>query len=190
MKTDKFDHILANRVIGITSIDNFFKTDEEMKLDFIKNLKSKLYAEASYKSIMTLLGEDNKYTDMIANILVDHNMDTAYKLYDQIRDTLDGVDLVENFHLIQYLFFDRRKKLVFLMHCYIEDVNLPSDIDEYNSGAIFNSAYSNDYIIEVFKREFADEQFLTPEERELCNDMMAAILKINHHQELLKKSYE
>jgi len=190
MMIDKLDFILANKALGINISDIDYKTDTEIRLELIENIKSKLYAEASYESVRTLLGEDNKNIERITNIIVNHNMDTAYKIYDELRDALYGIDLAYNFHLIEYLFFDIRKKTVFLMHCYIKDVDLSSDIDGYNSGAIFNSVYSNDYIIEVFKREFTDEQFLTPEERILCNDMMAAILKVNHHQELLKKSYE
>lgn len=190
MKNTKMEQILALKALGEATInmDNF--TEDLLKDYIIDALKLRLREVASYKTITSVLGEENKNIGQIVNILVNHSFQDAYALFSEIRSNQFVEEIVETFHTIQYMFFDSHVKISFLMYCYINDTQLDSDIDFYCSDAIFNSVYENDFILLLFENEFVESQFLTPSDRVLCESMKKAILKVKHHPELLKENYK
>lgn len=190
MKTNDFTLILAQKALGVTISNSIYWDEEVLQAEFTENLRNRLRLYASNDAVRNFMGEDDKNIDDIIDILVNNNMESAYKLFDDLRRTVTAEDSTVYYNLILSLFMDKHKKITFLTYCYVKDTELDADIDLYNSNAIFNSIYKNNQIVELFEREYLNILVLSPDERDLFDDMIAAILKVKQNPGLLMENFE
>lgn len=190
MKNDKLELILALKALGVDVHPIECEDENNLKEMFTEEFDKKTMALFSADAVDAVIGGDYQNSNKISDILVNHNMQTAYELLCDIRENYSSEISKECFELINSMFMDPRKVINFTLHCYVEDVKLPSDVDFYNTKAVFNWLYTNESIIDLYMNEYMNETCFTPLEYKLFRKMMEAILHIKQHPELLAESYE